>query len=266
METLLNLARKTASMTAEIVMSYYGDTTFTRKEDHSPLTEADTRAHDVIVQALAESGIPILSEEGILAVLPYPPQLWVIDPIDGTTGFINGSGDFAVMIGLLEAGSPVLGVVHLPAQNTQYYAMKGAGAFMVKDGVTTQLHVSDRVSPNLKAVGSRNHAAAYMRGVAEILGVTEDVRIGGIGVKCGAVADKRADYFLTLGNLGEWDVCAPHRIIEEAGGIVSDKDGEPLVYSNKDARFRNGVEFSNGACHREVIDALRETLKVSPLG
>lgn len=258
MEALLISAQEAARKAASLVMQYYGNALIERKTDNSPVTEADTHAHELIMDELSATKIPVLSEEGTLVAPPYPQDLWIIDPIDGTVGFIKGTGDFAIMIGLLRAGKPILGVVHLPAINTQYYAVKGEGAYRLQDGVSTKLSVSDRHVPNLFATGSKNHKAPYMAKVAELLKVTGDVRVGGIGIKTSVIAEGKADYFLTLGELGEWDMCAPHIIAEEAGGRVTDREGNPLVYGNPHARFLNGIIVSNSSCHNDVVAALRE--------
>lgn len=256
MESLLAIAKDAAYESARIVMSHYGNVAFTEKADLSPLTQADEEVHEYLFKTLGETGIPVLSEEGELRALPHPKRLWIIDPIDGTRGFINKTDDFAVMIGLLIEGRPMLGVVHAPATNTMYFATKGMGAYIEKEGVVSPLHVSERNIPELRGVESVHHSLPYMKTVAAALEVTESLAIGGIGIKTGIVAEGKGDYFLTLGNLGEWDVCAPEIILTEAGGRVSDRHGDPLIYGNVDGHITNGVVFSNGACHREVLTAL----------
>jgi 3'(2'), 5'-bisphosphate nucleotidase len=262
MDDLLQIARTSAREASSIIMAAYGSKVFSEKDDKSPVTVTDAKVHDLLDTELSKTGISVFSEEGAGAIHPYPERLWIIDPIDGTRGFINGTGDFAVMIGLLEKGRPVLGVLHLPTTNTQYYAMKGQGAFKVQgDALPEKLFVSDRHVPELIATQSINHSAPYMTSVAAALEVTETIKIGGIGVKAGIIAEARGDYFLTLGNLGEWDVCAPEIITLEAGGSVTDIHGDPLTYANADGHIQNGAVFSNSACHREVLTALSMALR-----
>lgn len=260
MDELLELAKKSAYEAGAIIMSYYGNAIVTEKMDTSPVTDADVHAHDHLMTTLASSNIPVLSEEGLEVPHPYPQYIWIIDPIDGTRGFINETGDFAVMIGLLEHGRPVLGVVYTPAADTMYFALKDAGAYMMHAGKKLKLAVSDRIAPALHALTSKNHVMPYMQEVAIALGVTESISMGGIGVKAGIVAESRGDYFLTLGALGEWDVCAPEIIVLEAGGKVTDRYGAALTYDNDDSHIKNGVVFSNNACHGEVLTALETVL------
>lgn len=108
-------------------MRIYNDTTCNleveAKADDTPLTSADKAAHAVIAEALGQTGIPVLSEEG--KHLPFEERrrwnrLWLADPLDGTKEFINRNGDFTVNIALIVAKRPVLGVIYAPVQETLY--------------------------------------------------------------------------------------------------------------------------------------------------
>jgi 3'(2'), 5'-bisphosphate nucleotidase len=105
----------------------------TRKADQSPLTLADMRAHEVIVQGLKEltPEIPVLSEED--ADIPYDERrrwtrYWLVDPLDGTKEFVSRNGEFTVNIALIDNHAPVLGVVHVPVSDTTYAGDVGSGA------------------------------------------------------------------------------------------------------------------------------------------
>jgi 3'(2'), 5'-bisphosphate nucleotidase len=257
MDNLLTLARDAAKKAGEAITPHYGTDAFTLKTDNSPVTLADTAADAVLGEMLRSSGIPILSEEDAeKTTLPYPERIWVIDPLDGTKGFLNHTDDFSVMIALLEKGRPVLAVVHAPILKKHYFATKGGGAFVEDEGGVHPLRVSSRISPNLRGLVSVNHAAPYMFDICTKLEVTETIAIGSIGIKSGYIGDDRADFYVTRGALGEWDVCAPELILTEAGGMVTDEDGAPLCYRNEDHRIKHGVVFSNGACHEAVLTAL----------
>jgi len=106
------------------------------KEDRSPLTLADTRSHAVIAAGLADTGIPVLSEEG--KRIPYAERgrwrrLWVVDPLDGTKEFVKRLGEFTVNIALVEDGRPRLGAVFVPVTNRLYFGVVGEGAFRLDD-------------------------------------------------------------------------------------------------------------------------------------
>jgi 3'(2'), 5'-bisphosphate nucleotidase len=257
MNELLTIAKEAARESAAIIRDFYGNALVSEKEDKSPVTEADTAAHKLIRARLETTGLPILSEEDAERFpLPYPDRMWIVDPLDGTKGFIKKTDDFAVMIGLIENGRPVLGVVHCPIGDVVYSATFGGGSFIEKDGVAKQLRVSDRMVPTLRGLMSVNHAATYMTELGERLKVEEEIAVGSIGIKAGYIAHDRADFYVTRGALGEWDVCAPELILTEAGGTVTDTRGEPLCYGNENARIKYGIVFTNGVCHSDVVTVL----------
>ncbi len=265
MDTLLTLAREAAKKAGDAIVLHYGTDAFELKNDKSPVTKADTAADAVLEEMLRSTGIPILSEEDALRTsLPYPEQLWIIDPLDGTKGFLNHTDDFSVMLALVEHGRPLLAVVHAPILGKHYFAIKGGGAFVEDAMGTRPLRVSTRVSPELRGLVSVNHTAAYMFDVCNKLSVIETVAVGSVGIKAGYIAEDRADFYVNRGALGEWDVCAPELILTEAGGLVTDEHGELLFYGSEDHRIKHGVIFSNGACHESVLSALRESVALRP--
>ena len=130
-EVLLDIAVKAGDAIMEI---YVRDFAVEIKDDKSPLTEADKKSNAVILEGLKKHypAIPFISEETKLT--PYAERknwnrFWLIDPIDGTKEFIKKNGEFTVNIALIEDGVPVVGVVHVPAQNKTYYGVKGEGSF-----------------------------------------------------------------------------------------------------------------------------------------
>ncbi len=260
MDALLHIARMAARTSCEVIRPYYGKVLTEFKDDLSPITEADRAANRVLIEHLLGTGFPILSEESDGIPLPYPEKLWVIDPLDGTKGFINETDDFSVMVALLEAGRPTLAVVDAPMLDKCYFAVRGGGAFIEDGHGVRPLKVSNRTTPSLRGVMSVNHAAPYMHGVCEALEVEEIISIGSVGIKAGYISEDIGDFFLTLGALGEWDVCAPELILTEAGGKVTDREGAPIAYGNSSHRIQRGVVFSNSVSHDQIITALARIL------
>lgn len=258
MNTLLHTALTAVKEAGDAIFTLYGVADFEMKGDGSPVTIADTRSHDMLVTHLEKTGISILSEESESVPLPYPEQMWIIDPLDGTKDFLKHTHDFSVMVGLLQNGKPILGVVYAPALNVLYYAEKGQGAYQVRDGVTTQLSVEATHRGPLRFLCSVNNFAPYMETVTEMLSAVKTPR-GSVGVKAGIIGENQGEFFFNRGKLGEWDVCAPEIILEEAGGRVTDCNGDALVYGSPDHRIAHGILFSNGACHEEVLTAIQKT-------
>ncbi|MBY0579288.1 MAG: 3'(2'),5'-bisphosphate nucleotidase CysQ, partial [Burkholderiales bacterium] len=114
-----------------------------RKQDASPLTEADLASHHVILEGLANMtpGLPVLSEEsdGVsYDERKHWKRYWLVDPLDGTREFINRTGEFTVNIALIEEGFPILGVVHAPIIDRLYCASRGSGACVETAGQSSR--------------------------------------------------------------------------------------------------------------------------------
>lgn len=146
----------------EILQVYKSEIAVELKDDRSPLTEADRRAHEVIQETLAATGIPLLSEEG--KAIPYEERsawerFWLVDPLDGTKEFIKRNGEFTVNIALMEKGAPVLGVVYAPVMNTLYYGSEDAGSFKL-DNVPAESGLANLYKETAKALADAAHNAS----------------------------------------------------------------------------------------------------------
>jgi len=132
---LLILAQEAATKAGAEILKIYqsGDFNIEAKKDNSPLTRADKASHFAIVKDLEETGLPILSEEGV--DIPYAERMsweyfWMIDPLDGTKEFIKKNDEFTVNIALIYNNSPVLGVVYTPVSDEMYSAVIGGGGLL----------------------------------------------------------------------------------------------------------------------------------------
>ena len=154
-----------------ILQVYASSFAISEKSDQSPLTEADLRSQEVISAGLRRIApeIPVLSEEAEqtpFAQRSHWDWLWVVDPLDGTKEFIQRNGEFTVNIALVHAHRPVLGVVHAPVLQRDYYAVEGYGALRVDgDGTTRPIRVRQPPAPPPRTVGSRSHRGAFPRGI-----------------------------------------------------------------------------------------------------
>lgn len=232
-----------------------------------PVTEADREASRIIVRGLAElfPEDAILSEEeadeseGRLA----SRRVWIIDPIDGTFGFIRKDGDFAVQIGLAENGEAVVGVVYLPAHQILYYASKGSGAFLVQnDNEPVRLSVSANTDfSEMNIAVSRDHRSPKMSRIVKDLGLKQEIGRGSVGVKIGLIAERLCDLYVHLSHRTKfWDTCAPQVILEEAGGRITDLFGSEFRYDIGNVMNLNGILASNGVSHEQVLTRLTPVL------
>ncbi|HEX8457694.1 MAG TPA: 3'(2'),5'-bisphosphate nucleotidase CysQ [Pyrinomonadaceae bacterium] len=237
-----------------------------KSENDDPVTQADTAANDVIVSGLQRefAADGLLSEETLDTVRRLSlARVWMVDPLDGTKGFIEGNGDFAVQIGLVEDGTPVAGVVYQPVPDVLHYAARGAGAWVVRPETEPErLRVSGETKfARMRLAASRNHHSPRMSAVMRALGLREEIRRGSVGIKTGLIAERQCDLYIHLSpRTKHWDTCAPEAILTEAGGRLTDLWGVPLRYNTEDVQNRNGLVAASGAAHPLIIARLAPLL------
>ncbi len=205
-----------------------------RKADQSVVTEADHAAEAIILAGLREAlpGCTIVAEEEAAGgkITAATEEFWLVDPLDGTREFTSGGDDFAVNIGLVRHGRPVLGVVGVPATGEIFTGIVGVGAWRLKDGQRTAIAARKPPPEGLTVVASRHHGDqatldAFLAGrtVARVVNF-------GSSLKFCRLAEGQADLYPRFGRTMEWDTCAPHAVLAAAGGAVETLDGMPLGY------------------------------------
>lgn len=235
-------------------------------DDYEPVTEADRVANKIIVDRLA-SEFPrdgILAEESVDTDRRLEKRrVWMVDPLDGTTGFIQGNGDFAVQIGLVEDGECVVGVVYQPLTGLMYRAVRGSGSCVERPNFPVdRATVSNRTDlVTMRLAASRSHRSPRMNRVVSSLGFREEVQRGSVGIKVGLIVEQECDVYIHLSpRTKQWDTCAPQLILTEAGGELSDLFGRPLCYNVPDIQNRNGLVATNGISHNQIIESLAPLL------
>ncbi len=222
---LLALATSLAARAGEAILAVRarGFAT-TNKADNSPVTEADYAAERIIAAGLRQAApnIPVVAEEEIAAgrVPEAADCFWLVDPIDGTREFAAGRDDFAVCIGLVRHGVPVLGAVGQPATGAIFGGLVGAGAW--RRDASGQHAISARARPQagIEVVASRHYAndttlAAYLAGFN-----IAAVKNMGSALKFTLLAQGQADLYPRFGRTMEWDTAAAQAVLEAAGGAV----------------------------------------------
>ena len=237
---------------------YSGNFEVKTKGDSSPITEADTKSHEIMSGMLGKTGWPVLSEEGDHDVARKSGRVWIIDPLDGTADFVDRTGEFTVMAGLARGGAPEAGAIYWPAGGTLWAAQSGRGAFMRRGGAWERIRASSESRPEkCRAVASRNHLAELDRRALENTGAARIDKVGS-SLKVGRISSGEAElYVATTGKMREWDTCASCCILTEAGGRMTDALGGPLRY-NGDTFHRDGVVATNGVVHEAVLEAVRK--------
>lgn len=219
----------------EIMAVYAHDFAVLEKEDKSPVTQADTAAHELIIQHLKRLApeLPILSEEAVgdFYAAKNFRCYWLVDPLDGTKEFIKRNGEFTVNIALIKDGHAVLGVVYAPLLNVAYLAVEGMGAFKEEaDGKRVPIHVAEHMEGTpLRIVGSRSHTENSLVLLLQKLGSHELISMGS-SLKFCLIAEGSADVYPRLGPTSLWDTAAGQCVVEQAGGSVLQLTGEPITY------------------------------------
>ena len=255
----LAYAERTAREAATIVNTFYiGSSEVRYKTDDEPVTEAD-RSANLHILARLQARFPddgFLSEESKddLARL-QKERVWIVDPLDGTKEFIARNGEFSIMIGLAIKGRPVLGVVMQPATGLLYAGAQGLGAYLLEDEERIPLVVST-VSDirEMVLVSSRSHRQQIVDRMRKVMKIHTERTSGSVGLKVGLIARRLADLYVHPSpGCKEWDLCAPHAIVEAAGGRMTDCWGNPIRYNKRDVRGHYGLVASNNMRHDEIV-------------
>lgn len=254
----LKLSLIAALRGGEAILKIYNDPSsdfgIERKADNSPLTIADRRAHEVIIQTLLPSGIYTLSEEGkheSYESRKAHNRLWIIDPLDGTKEFIKRNGEFTVNIALVENGAPVMGVVYLPVKRVLYFAEQSIGAFRADNislddapsSVEEYIARSQKLpldTPHEKftIVASRSHLSdetvAFVESMKAEHGEVEFISSGS-SIKIALVAEGSADVYPRFAPTMEWDTAAGDAVARCAGAeVIQHGESTPLEYNKED--------------------------------
>ena len=206
------------------------------KRDSSPVTEADRAAELIILAALARAapGIPVIAEEEVAAgrIPAHDHTYFLVDPLDGTKEFVRGGDDYTVNIGLIEHGTPTLGVVFAPATGRLHAGVSGGGAWLDDGKGRAPIRTRAR-GHELTAVASKSHLnQATIDYLQAAVGTCGYVAIGS-SLKFCILAEGNADIYPRASPTSEWDTAAGHAVLLAAGGLVDGPDGAPLAYGKR---------------------------------
>ncbi len=226
-------------------------------------THADKAAQDQIVGEL----LARFPTDAICAEEPSPtfagvprsgPRCWVIDPIDGTRGFATKNDEFAVMIGFTAGGQPVVGVVIEPVIGRTTFAAAGSGCWVkVGNGLPARRRVSSTAELT-KGVLVKSHSKPGKTPSKTVaaLGPARVIETYSAGIKLALVARGEADiYPNTYPAVHDWDACAGHCLVAEAGGKVTDLRGRVIRYGDPKLP-RDGILATNGHIHQVTLAVL----------
>jgi 3'(2'), 5'-bisphosphate nucleotidase len=230
-------------------------------------TDADRASQEMILREIhqafpadrlcGEESTPALKDSSHLT----GPRLWIVDPIDGTRGFAKKNDEFSIMIGLVESGRPILGGVYEPSIDRLTYAILGKGCFVKQNGsMPRQTHVTTTTSLSNAVLSiSRSQKDVGREKLLRGFGARDAVETYSAGIKLAQVARGETDVYLgDYLTLKDWDVCAGHILVTEAGGTVTSVDGDPIHYEGTGKSLKGRVILSsNGHLHAGCLDVIQ---------
>ena len=241
----------------KILEIYETDFSTEKKEDDSPITQADIESNKILKEVLGETGITILSEEDTDDKKRLSEEkVWIIDPLDGTTDFVNRTGEFTIMVGLVENQKSVLGLIYWPIKKKMYLAESGKGAFCYNEKwekieVTMMAELQ-----NCHALVSRHHLSEKEKKLLDEMEISVVSEMGS-SLKVTEIATGNAEVFVTTTDkMKQWDTCASNCIISEAGGKMTDLFGNEFSYNTEVVFHEKGILVTNGSIHQDALDAV----------
>jgi len=262
----LHIAIRLARQAGEVIMGYYQTgLAVERKPGDEPVTAAD-RAADDLIRAGLSAAFPddgqLTEESDDDASRLEKARVWIVDPLDGTKDFIAETGHFVVQIALAVGGYPALGVVYQPTTGLLYHAVQGQGAYRIQDSRTERLHVSTAAEPErMCLVASHSNYSPLVEAARQALGIESVSRMGSVGLKVGALSAGACDLYLATTIVKEWDLCAPHALLLEAGGEMTNPCGEGLTYNKPGLAECRGLIASNGLAHDQIVETVAPLLE-----
>ena len=245
---------RTAQSAGELIMRYRaGDANVEYKTDGSPVTDADKAAEELILNDLARlaPGLTAVAEESASAIgsdFDADAPFFLVDPLDGTRGFVRGGEDFTVNIALIRERYPVFGLIYAPATERLFLTLERAAAYTTQlqpsrgapfTGLKmTPLKVRSPAPEKLTVLASSSHLNEKTAQFIEKLVIGETLQFSS-SLKFCIVAEGVADVYPRLAPTCEWDTAAGQAILAAAGGSVVEESGEPLSYGHVERKFLN---------------------------
>lgn len=241
-----------ALQAGHLIMDVYEtDFNVDRKDDSSPVTEADEKAENLILEALTKLApdLPVLAEEAVSAgkIPEIGDRFALVDPLDGTKEFIHKRGEFTVNIAIIEHGRPVMGVVYAPALNRLFVAETVSSAWQAEAAPGSAVPAPDKRTPlqirkapaeGLTAIASKSHRTPETDAFLNKFNI-DNLISAGSSLKFCLIAAGEADLYPRMGRTMEWDTAAGQAVVEAAGGRVLEENGSPLLYGKKARGYDN---------------------------
>jgi 3'(2'), 5'-bisphosphate nucleotidase len=260
----LKAAKLAATAASDVIMGQYARLDAKSSAPADVSTQTDRDSQETILRMLV-SQFPkdaFRAEEStstLRNLMHIGSRMWIIDPIDGTRGFVTKNDEFSIMIALCLDGIAVVGVVAEPAKGIVTWATRGGGCWQTNGGEPRRVEVAKtkRLS-DATLIQSHTKAGKGPTREVQLLKPARVLETYSAGVKLARVADGTADlYFCDYMEMNDWDLAAGHILVTEAGGRVTNLAGEPRIYGRESPKQLGGLLATNGHLHDDITKTLR---------
>jgi len=236
------------------------------KNNNDPVTLADLEVNELIINRISQkyknTNWDVLSEENFKAESNYSKNsdwLWVLDPLDGTKDFIQGTQDYAMHLALNYKQKPYVGVVLIPEKDELWISYAEKLWCEKRDGSIRKQNLSEtNILKEMTLVTSKNHRNEKLKFLIEKINFKKNIVMGSIGCKVASIIRGDSDIYIALSLPGknapkDWDFAAPEAILKAAGGSITNIDNEDLVYGKTDLKHSGIIIASNNKRNHERI-------------
>ena len=237
------------------------------KKDESPVTQADLEANDLIIRSIKEKykdiSWEILSEETVNIksenIYINAKWLWVLDPLDGTKDFIQGTENYALHLALNYEQNPSIGIVLIPEKDELWISNGTEVWCESKDGLQRKPKLSNNANlSEMTLVTSKNHNNEVLKKLIEKINFKKIVVMGSIGCKITSILRGESDLYICLSLPGksapkDWDFAAPAALLKAAGGAITYLDNKELVYNQPKFEQKGIIVASNNRLNHEKV-------------
>ena len=245
------------------------------KNNDDPVTLADLEVNELIInrinQTYQDTNWEILSEENFKIQSNYfnnVDWLWVLDPLDGTKDFIQGTQSYAMHLALNYKRKPYIGIVLIPEKDELWISYEEKIWCENRDGNIRKQNLSEtNILEKMTIVTSKNHRNQKLKDLIEKINFKKTILMGSIGCKVASIIRGESDIYIALSLPGktapkDWDFAAPEAILKAAGGSITNIDNEELVYGSTDLKHSGIIIASNNKKnHKRICFEVREIIK-----
>ena len=245
------------------------------KNNDDPVTLADLEVNELIInkinQTYQDTNWEILSEENFKIQSNYfnnVDWLWVLDPLDGTKDFIQGTQNYAMHLALNYKRRPYIGIVLIPEKDELWISYEEKIWCENRDGNIRKQNMSEtNILEKMTIVTSKNHRNQKLKDLIEKINFKKTIVMGSIGCKVASIIRGESDIYIALSLPGktapkDWDFAAPEAILKAAGGSITNIDNEELVYGSTDLKHSGIIIASNNKKnHKRICSEVKEIIK-----